>query len=545
LNSNVTRYGGTSLQHSGWKFFVRIPIGEKALLFASPLSESSLALAERASLVVVVGKKLENDPSAEEWGKQYCLRKELLNRIQLCTVCGTEEMPFRERTFSVIAIDSMEEAIRSYGGGRSRWMVPEKLVVDLFKYLRPGGEIFISMKKPSVKSVLRCDQFGLLPQWIVWRLRKQNIQVETTMDFYPSLGNVIIVRVNKNNQYRKKNVRYMLKALLKSESFGIVCKKPHEGESRIFIKEVLNNAKGKKNSLDPDLYKVIRGSGGTFVLDTGLFIIRIPRLWYPDIVCQRWLRNFQTLEALGRLRLPFKTPQPIHVGHVEGQPYSVESKILGYNMDGVAINGKKLKKLSTQVIESLISLFHVTSKTTTLDEKEFKRLFGDPIDRLSLYSNMYSKRKLEDIKEKYRSIFLNTEFPLILNHGDFKRSNFIFARDDRLYGICDWDLSLSSGLPLLDLYTFLGYEIGINLNLDLQTAIITEFINKSPCDNVLITHYLEKTYPIDEMKTKLLALLTIIYDFAFHSMGFFVDSKTKQDVEAFLSRADEFLRSQQ
>jgi hypothetical protein len=526
------------LRHSGWKFFVRIPLGEKALLFDNPLSENSLALAERASLVVVVGEGPGNDSlSVKEWGERYCLRKELLERIQLCIASGPEEMPFKEKSFSVIIIGSLDNVLETYRNGCSRWMASERLVADIFKYLRPGGQLFISMKKSSAKSVLNGERIGLLPLWIVWRLRKQNVRVETIIDYYPSLGNVMIVQDNVNNQNRARNVGIRMKAFLKSEAVGIVCKKSYERESRTLVKEIINDMKDRKEFLDPGLYKVIRGSGGTFVLNTGQSIIRIPRLWYPDIVRQRWLRNFNTLKALRRLKLPFKIPEPIHLGDVEGQPYSIESKIPGYSSEGIALSAKESKRLGIQTIEALTSLFTKTAKTTLLDEKEFRRLFGDPIGRCVLYCNEDGKRKLEIIEEKFRSIFLNTEFPLIRTHGDFKRPNFIFGKDDRLYGICDWDLSLPSGLPLLDLYLFLGSERVYKSNQGFHAAIFAEFVNKSPLENQFVGQYLDFTYPINERKATSLAILTVIYYFAYHSLGLVIEPKARSSVQSFLDES--------
>jgi aminoglycoside phosphotransferase (APT) family kinase protein len=531
------------MQNPGWRLFVEMPTDGKVLLIENSLGPNARVAAELGWSVFALAPKLSDgfygQQDREVWGK----KNGWAGRINLCIASALKHMPFREKSFALIMVGETDEVLKMNGYGSSSQSETVQLILNLWKFLKPGGRIYIQLWKRSFKTLL--EKKGRLggPSYrsIARKLKRNGIEVETVMDFYSSQGNLMIVRDNLTKENSISNLKARFMAFLKSEGMGIVCKKSNEKSSRTIAREILVKWGDKKDYNESFVYKAIRGSGATFILDAGKSIVRMPRLFHPEII-ERWSRNFEALRALRSLPLPFRIPEVIFVGKVGEQPYSVESKLFGDTKEGNILNNTEFENLSIQVVETLVALFQTTSRIILLDEEQFKRLFEDPIDRLLHYCDENGKEQLKGLKRRFKEDFLYREFPLIRTHGDFKRSNFIFGKEDRLEGIFDWDLSLSAGLPLLDLYLFLGFEKANASKRDFCNTIFQEFIKKSPLNNDFVSQYLKRTYWVDEFRAKSLAFLLIIYYLTYHGGLIFNQVGAREFLDVFFKRNLFFLR---
>ena len=527
---------------SGWRFFAELHVGTTILLI-SDRPESAIALAELGCLVIAVVPPSYDHCVITKFREKYRAEKKLMRKINICVASGLQVVPFRENSFALIVIEDLTTIFGKFGCQGSMQLVVEDILVDLWKYLKPEGKLFFWTQNNSLKSIIKRKKVQLFPRLVMYKLKRRKIDVSTIIDYYPSNGNLSVIRDDANWDHNFNNLKLKLKALLKSEATGLICNKSDKSRAGTTVKEIISRIDRRKGFCESTTYEMTRGSAEVFVIRMDEHIVRLPRIWRSEIV-KRWSTNFEALCSLRNLSLPFKIPWPVAAGRFGNQLYSVESKLSGVTKEGRELKHEDDEKLYQAAVKSLIALFRITARIRILDEKIFKYLFGEPIDRLDPYCDENERKMLKGIKAKYKEIFLNIEFPLVRTHGDFKRSNFIFGSENQLEGIFDWDLSRPAGLPLMDLFLFMGFEAMDEMDQDFYSSIITEFIDKSPQENRILGYYLEETYWIDEAKVKFIAFLTLIYYFAYHFVGIGVDLKVMKNVKELVCRLDSLFQSE-
>jgi aminoglycoside phosphotransferase (APT) family kinase protein len=522
-----------SLQDTGWTFFAAIPTDAPVLIVEYPPSENCYALAERARCVVAACPASPEVVRLREWEKVHHVEPDIARKIQICVMNPAGSMPFGSEVFSQIVLRGFEQGSQPQGFKRLTGKAWEKLIVGLSACLKPGGEMCVFVENTSLKTVLRKRRLS----GSVWRtasmLRRHSFSVETILYFYPALGNVTEVSDKKHKDGAASSLRERIAPFLKSEGAMIVCKKPGDRRYKSVTEQIVEKIEREDGRRDTGVIRLKKGSGGAYVLQAGSSIARLPRLWRSENTA-RWSNNFEALVGLKHASLPFKVPEAFVKGIASGQPYSVESKLAGRVDEGSAKGDFRAQRLMAQAVDNLIALFRNTCSFGVLGTSDFLRLFSEPIASAARHFDAAGSDALWKLNDRLREEFVGTEVPLATTHGDFKRSNFLLDERGRIDGIFDWDLSRSPGLPMLDLYLFLGFEMN---RPDIPTQIMTEFIDKPPLNNRFVLRYVRNTYAVSESRLKSLALLTVIYYLAYHRTVLDGGANTRRTLEAVLIRA--------
>lgn len=122
--------------------------------------------------------------------------------------------------------------------------------------------------------------------------------------------------------------------------------------------------------------------------------------------------------------------------------------------------------------------------------------------------------------------------PIVCMHGDLKLENFVLDRHHAVKRIIDWELSDREGLPLLDLYFFVTYNIAIlffdgMLKLENTGECFTKTLDKGPLApfrNMLDDY--AKALDINDEQANLLFTVYVIHHFAYRL--FIVDNSPRE-----------------
>jgi hypothetical protein len=192
------------------------------------------------------------------------------------------------------------------------------------------------------------------------------------------------------------------------------------------------------------------GSGGSVIIDFENVIVRLPMSEAGRIRC---IRNYETLHALRNIELPVEAPHPLAHGFVEGQAYFAESKLMGISLDLCRISRKNRESVEHDAF--LLISNRKLLVTGTISGKELLDKLLEEVDYLRAYLSGRSSDCLDHIIEWAVTRESCYSIPRVIQHGDFKKSNFIVNEGlhARFSGLIDWDLSNFEGLPLLDAIT--------------------------------------------------------------------------------------------
>jgi hypothetical protein len=474
----------------------------------------------------------------KEWEKLHRVDSEIARRICFCVFDFTGVLPFNEGVFSQVVVSGLERSLHSQEFEKSYRKAYEMLIIRLSNCLKPGGELCVFVENTSLKTFVKKRRATGFLLWAILTLKHHKFLIQSVLYFYPALGNVSVMSDKRHNSRRSSKIKEQVNHLLKSEGAMIFCRKPGDREYVSVAEQIVTKIETECGHHNAGVLRLMKGSGGSFVLQTNSAIVRLPRLWRSENVA-RWSNNFEALIGLHNIALSFKIPEVYIKGKMSGQPFSIESRLSGKSDNGKKPSYLSGKSLQVQAIDCLIELFKSTSSVSTLLETDFLRLFSDPINSATRHFNKVETKTLWKLNDWLRAEFVDREIPLVTTHGDFKRSNLLLNERGTISGVFDWDLSRSLGLPILDLFLFLGFETE---EVDFSTRIMNEFIDKSPLGNPLVLHYIQNTYDLPELRLKGLALLTIIYYLAYHCTTLERTAKTRNNLEAVIMRATELAK---
>jgi hypothetical protein len=503
-----------------------------------PPSESCYALAEQAKCVVVVCSAPSEEFRLREWARLHRIDFEIAERIHFCVLDPKGALPFEDESFGQVVVGAFQQQPGPGKFNKLSARAWEKLISNLTRSLEPGGEMCIFADNTSLKTALSKRRLPGSFSWATPMLCCNRLSINTVLHFYPSLGNVTVVTNRQERCGVLAAAREAVRRLLKSEGAMILCRKATVGTHMSVVEQVVERIEAECGYRNSCALRLTKGSGGAFVLQTKDSIVRLPRLWRSEIKA-RWSNNFDALVRLGRVRLPFQTPRACFKEEVSGQPYSVEARLGGKADTGKSLSYPKSQRLSSQAVDYLIALFKNTCSVVILRKEEFLSLFTEPIRCASRHFNEAGMESLRNLNDRLAEEFIGTEIPLVTTHGDFKRSNFLFDERGDIDGIFDWDLSRSPGLPLLDLYLFLGFEDDCSQAADIPGRIMARFVDKSPLENDLVSRYVRDTHAMPETKLRHLALLTVIYYLAYHRTVLDATAETRNGLDGLLIQIEE------
>ncbi len=177
-------------------------------------------------------------------------------------------------------------------------------------------------------------------------------------------------------------------------------------------------------------------------------------------------REAEILRALAERRLSGAEYIPHFLGEfeVDGVACFIMRAIPGVSIDRP---GSGLDVLTAQAVD-FISVFHAETRAlVTVDEPAYSRMFGDLFRQAEArYAPLAPE--LSQLEQLVRAGVAGRDLPMVWKHGDFKIENMIFGEARmKLRGVIDWEHSVKTGLPLLDILYLLTYNRALSEGGDL------------------------------------------------------------------------------
>ena len=363
-------------------------------------------------------------------------------------------LPFKSNSFHNIC----------YHGTRSfniPWIASKNMYYPIIeeadRILVERGSIYNSFNF-SASSKIKKFFMGIKVRFISNFFKKKGFSKISVIFHYPSLDRLHFIReIPVNKRMNLSHLFFYIKMLLKGNNCCFYyLKDPDNGIKRCennFIESIINRIEKKHNIIAEQPILIRNGSSGTMITDIGDYIVRMPQTKHALEFCQN---NYNSLSKLALLNLPYRVPETISYGIFNGQEYFIEKKIHGISLDLTSLFSNKINESITN--QAFHFLINDKLKISNMTDQEFNNLVeGEFIISLKLL-------------EKYRNIIIHLfdlikdkltahNLPLVIKHGDFKSSNFIYSRRENIIsGIIDWEYSDMPGLPLFDLFTLLAYD---------------------------------------------------------------------------------------
>jgi aminoglycoside phosphotransferase (APT) family kinase protein len=216
----------------------------------------------------------------------------------------------------------------------------------------------------------------------------------------------------------------------------------------------------------PTLLRYYVRPKGVVVLVTGRpdergAVVRLP---LDDAAERSCLRHHAAIEALAAdPRLPPALrrlfPRPIAHDRIGGQAYFVESGMPGEaGRRYYSRSRDRYHRALGYAARVLRALRRLTEQRTVIDDEEFVRLCGGWLGTLRTTVDAELAGTLERVERCLRRTLVGTRLPLGWHHGDFNFANLLYAPDDTVTGILDFEVFDPLGLPLIDLLLILAHH---------------------------------------------------------------------------------------
>jgi hypothetical protein len=466
--------------------------GQTLLAFDCAPGKSPLALERHFSFIVWLCRDEEESVRIRRIVKEAgCTGISIL-------IANLNHLPFRQGFFDVVAVHRLEKCEISN---------ISDTISEVSKQLSNKGTLYISF------------EFGRNPvssriySWIVNRTitricRKSCLKKQAKAFYYRDFEDLYFLRYFWVNNVKRKISSYFdeYKYNLKSCNSAYIYSSNRESNnlfrSRALIgkiKRVIEDAE-EIEANEPDLIRM--GSGGSIVIDYGIAIARLPFTESGSIRCAN---NFSTLIALTKRIFPIAVPRPVLHGSIDNQEYYIESKLSGLSMDLCQLPPKQLRYIEKQAFSVLTMQENIVTGKSTSSEV-LASLYNE-VRCLEFFLGSRQKAMITDLIDWAESISNYGSIPQVIEHGDFKKSNFLVARNpkNKLTGLIDWDLSRVNGLPLVDALTLRACSVDPK-GLYLPGIKQIVFLNKA--DHHL-TQYCEKM-KICRNAAKLLLIYSIL-----------------------------------
>jgi hypothetical protein len=533
---NLSKIG--TIFYSAWKYFVNLFPGAKILIIERRLGMNVFSIAEMGLEPV----SIVNDCSESVFISE--LAKDAGFKLDTCIVQNLEEVPFLDNSFDLVVVSDIFEVAKTIPYNIARQFSIKMFIDRVVRLLKPNGTIYISSKNFSLRTLYNSHELALRSYFIKWFLRRSGLEIENILEFAPSGGSLVTSCTVRRNDDVLKGIKRSIKRLKNVEEVGYICRRDGKSrENHSILRHVEDSIIKKKIPGEISFKRLTAGSGSTIVVDLEDYIVRFPSPRFQRSI-NRWQRNYDALLSLKNIELPFDVPDPILVDEILGQPYSVESKLKGIEID---IRGKSKRQLSGEIIwdeavRGLKGLFLKTVTYSTFNEEHFNNLILGPLNLLTPYLSEKDKDRIIKIQYLMEAVFLNKSIPLVHTHGDFKFGNVKFGKNGCLTGVFDWDLSVTMGLPLMDLFSFIGFEEANRSGVSFQNVILKEFIQSSPVNNKMVHEYFRDTEEIDNIQSQCIALMSIIHFFCYQMGGAWCDKKSnKIEIKRVLSAGPDYI----
>lgn len=168
----------------------------------------------------------------------------------------------------------------------------------------------------------------------------------------------------------------------------------------------------------------------------------------------------QDLRRLGSCYVSGTIPHPLFTTAIAGHLVGIEPYLAGQPMDGLlsakGLTHREIRNYLDLTINWLLRTQNETSNQYgQLTNKEICAHFKTPIMQLQKLA------RLTDVEKLYLERLMNRiarlshyPLPLRFNHGDFQPGNILL--DGNSINVIDWEFGKLTGLPLMDVFSFLA-----------------------------------------------------------------------------------------
>ncbi len=371
----------------------------------------------------------------------------------LLVVGAEEDLPFQERTFSLVIHHFFSYDCFSAKTGKH---IIIRKVREIFRVAEDVGTVYVAFETGGscVKGNLR--KLGLL--FGVFRLSfARKWSLVSTAFHYESFKELFFIRCfSLGNLLNPEAVFFFLKRCVAGSNIGFVFSgNPGDYTSLLPVTRIKRKI-SKETASNPEKVLCYRiGSGGSVIVEFSEYIVRIPLTGAASVYAAR---NYKALELLAAMATPFVAPQPVITGSAAGFDFYCETKLPGISLDLEEFSASQEEQIEKMAVESISS---PSMQICEVDSSSLKNVLDIPFTELKQFVSGDNKRVIEKALQHIRQLFLHEHLPLVIVHGDFKKSNFIVqsANSAQAVGLIDWECMEIPGLPLTDLLRFLIFDV--------------------------------------------------------------------------------------
>ena len=362
-------------------------------------------------------------------------------------------LPFRESSFSLV-VRHVSAVNEIHQGSVFRPML--ELLRESFRVVSLSGTVYFSVgtKKSFVGG--SCQKIILLTLLILTVVFRR-IAVQFFLFYYPSFAHTCFIRgLSPAGLLAGENSLFTVKRFAGGNSFGLSLSRSAECHSGANLLDKIRGIIEQRSGIVLGALFCLRpGSGGGLIGEFDKYIIRIPMNRQAGELAER---NYNALTFLAGRRLSMVTPGPVVQVGFAGFHIYCETRLPGVSLDlysGNKYQGGGFVKMVTRSISDH-SLVLADLLPTDLE------VYVDrPLLRIHRVLFMGNKSLVGQVQKKVRRQLLQWGCPLVITHGDFKKSNFILNQDEQSaeIGLIDWECSSIPGMPLFDLLRFWTFDI--------------------------------------------------------------------------------------
>jgi hypothetical protein len=170
---------------------------------------------------------------------------------------------------------------------------------------------------------------------------------------------------------------------------------------------------------------------------------------------EREAANLQALRAAWPAAT-FAAPEPLGLFGEEDAPILIQTALDGRGLEPAELRRSRRRAVD-DVVRSLIDLGAESASPAAAVSGWYEQTLQRPLEaHASFATDLSGTRELVSRSIEVTEELRRASIPLVFEHGDVAHSNVLRLRSGGV-GFVDWELAQPQGLPLQDLFFFIGY----------------------------------------------------------------------------------------
>ena len=184
-------------------------------------------------------------------------------------------------------------------------------------------------------------------------------------------------------------------------------------------------------------------------------IAKQPRIRERSAALEREATNLQALRATWPAAT-FAAPEPLGLFGEEDAPILIQTALDGRGLEPAELRRSRRRAVD-DVVRSLIDLGAESASPAAAVSDWYEQTLRRPLEAHgSFAADLSATRELVSRSIEVTEELRRASIPLVFEHGDVAHSNVLRLRSGGV-GFVDWELAQPQGLPLQDLFFFIGY----------------------------------------------------------------------------------------